>query len=256
MEFDAFGDPADPDCLFVLGWGNEPDHGPVRWLIDRVAADGWHVHAATLPVHVTDVGGEWVRPVEGYAADLDIPAVLAHSAGGLTAALADLDARTRTYLSPWWGEPPERRGPLAAVLARLPTDRRVIPSGSDENLLGEHATERQLEGGPSRVSPAFLRATRRAHRALEPADEDAVVFCSLTDRVVSTRAIGRRVPAERTRLYDGGHELFSSRSREDHLGTLLAALSEGPAALSGGPASASVSPSEPDAAADDPAPAE
>ncbi|MFB6075063.1 MAG: alpha/beta hydrolase [Haloarculaceae archaeon] len=233
MEFDAFGDAADPDLLFVLGWGNRPVHEPVRWLVDELVDDGWRVHAATLPVHVTDVGREWVRPVERYATDLDAPPVLAHSAGGLTAAHADIDARTRTYLSPWWGDPPSRQSPLVDLLAKVPGDRKFLPSGIDDgDLLGEHATERQLREGPDRVSPAFLRATRRAHRTLPAIDEDAVVFCSLTDRVVSTRAIGERVPSERVRLYDGGHELFSSRSRAAHLSTLLAALTDGPDALS------------------------
>lgn len=69
--------------MFVLGWGNRPTHGPVQWLVDRLT-DRYHVHTATLPVHVTDIPREWVQPVERYAADLDEPAVLAHGAGGLT----------------------------------------------------------------------------------------------------------------------------------------------------------------------------
>ncbi|WP_225333278.1 alpha/beta fold hydrolase [Halomicrobium urmianum] len=232
MEFRTFGDGGDPDCLFVLGWGNRPSHEPVRWLIDRLVGDGWRVHAATLPPHVTDVQRQWVRPVERYAADLDRPALLGHSAGGLTAAHADVDARTRTYLSPWWGEPPARQNPVVDLLARVPGDYRFLPSGIDDgSLLGVHATERQLREGPDRVSPAFLRATRRAHRTLPRIGDGALVFCSLTDRIVSTRAIGERVPADRTVLYDGGHELFSSRSREEHLPTLLAALEQGVAAL-------------------------
>jgi hypothetical protein len=39
------------------------------------------------------------------------------------------------------------------------------------------------------------------------------------------------VPAERTVVYDGGHELFASRSRDDHLDTLLAVVDEGADAL-------------------------
>lgn len=232
MEFHTFGTAGDQDCLFVLGWGNRPEHDPVRWLVDRIVDDGWHVHTATLPPHVTDVESEWVRPVESYAADLDDPAVVAHSAGGLTVAHADLDAATRTYLSPWWGDPPSRQGPVVDLVSKIPGDRRFLPSGIDDgDVLGEHATEQQLRDGPDRVSPAFLRATKRAHRTLPAIDDEAVVFCSLTDRVVSTRAIGERMPSDRAVLYDGGHELFSSRSRDDHLPTLLAALSDGPAAL-------------------------
>ncbi|ACV46313.1 MULTISPECIES: alpha/beta fold hydrolase [Halomicrobium] len=228
MEFHTFGEASDPDCLFVLGWGNRPAHEPVRWLIDRIAADGWQVHTATLPPHVTDVSEQWVRPVESYAADLDDPAVLAHSAGGLTVAHADLDAVTTTYLSPWWGDPPSRQGPIVDLFASIPGNAKLLPSGvSDRSLIGEHATDEQLADGPDRVSPAFLRATKRAHRTLPESDDEAVVFCSLTDRVVSTRAIGQRMPAARTVLYDGGHELFSSRSRDEHVPTLLSALERG-----------------------------
>lgn len=234
MEFDVV-EPTDPrgDLLVALGWGNGPSHRPVEWLLDQLTSAGWRVHAATLPVHVTDVEREWVEPLASYAADLDDYALLAHSAGGLAAAHADLGgASTRTYLSPWWGEPPARRTAVAALAAKLPGDLKILPSGlGSTDLLGEHATRRQLAESPDRVSPAFLRAVRAAHQTLPSIPDDAVAFCSLTDRVISTRAIGERVPAERLVLYDGGHELFSSRSREDSIETVLAALDEGPAAL-------------------------
>lgn len=232
MRFDRFGDESDPPLLFVLGWGNRPDHAPVRWLLDRLTDDDWHVHTATLPVHVTDVQTEWVRPVEDYTTDLQEPAVLAHSAGGLTVAHADLAARTTTFLSPWWGYPPATDGPLLDIVSKLPVDVRLLPSGIDDtDLLGEHATDRQLADGPDYVSPAFLRATRRAHRTLPPIDESAVCFCSLSDRVVSTRAIGDRMPSDRLAVYDGGHELFSSRCRDDRLDDVLATVEAGPSAL-------------------------
>ncbi|WP_181685506.1 alpha/beta hydrolase [Halorhabdus salina] len=231
MEFDRFGDDSDPDLLFVLGWGNRPTHEPVRWLLDRLV-ENWQVHTATLPVHVTDVQREWVAPVAAYAADLTDPAVLAHSAGGLSVAHADVDARTTTYLSPWWGFSPTTSGRMLDIVARIPLDRKLLPSGIDgASLLGEYATERQVADGADRVSPPFLRTVQQAHRTLPTIGDDAVVFCSLTDQVVSTQAIGERVPAERICLYDGGHELFSSRSRDRHLDTLRAVLSEGAAGL-------------------------
>jgi len=62
-------------------------------------------------------------------------------------------------------------------------------------------------------------------------EDDAVVFASLTDEVVSTRAIGARVNADNVVLYEGGHELFSSTSRDRHLDTVLAAMESGVAAL-------------------------
>ncbi|SFR99351.1 hypothetical protein SAMN05216559_2193 [Halomicrobium zhouii] len=232
-ESDTSDGAAERDCLFVLGWGNRPDHEPVRWLIDRLVADGWRVHTAALPVHVTNVRHEWVAPVERYAADLDEFALLGHSAGGLTAAHARVSgATTRTYLSPWWGYPPATSGPLPSLLAKIPADAKVLPSGmAGPHLLGEYATERQVAATPDRVSPRFLRATREAHDRLPAIDDDAVVFCSLSDRVVSTRAIGDRVDSDHVVLYDGGHELFSSVSRDDHLETLLGVLGQGPDAL-------------------------
>ncbi len=232
MEFDQFGDEDDPSLLFVLGWGNRPEHEPVRWLIDKLTAADWHVHTATLPVHVTNIPEEWVRPVERYAADLDEPAVLAHSAGGLTAAHADIDAKTMTYLSPFWGEPPSRQTPIIGLVAQLPTNRKFLPGGIDDpDMLGEYATAQQVADVPENVSPALLGTMRDAHATLPPARHDAVCFCSLCDEIVSTRAIGQQLPSERIVLYDGGHELFSSRSREDHLDTLLAVLEDGPDGL-------------------------
>lgn len=62
-------------------------------------------------------------------------------------------------------------------------------------------------------------------------EDDAVVFCSLSDEVVSPKGIGARVNANNVVLYEGGHELFASTSREQHLPTILAALEEGDAAL-------------------------
>ena len=245
MQFDVFEPPgiddgdadvnggAIDDCLFVLGWGNRPEHRPVRWLIDRLVQDGWRVHTATLPVHVTDVRREWVAPVERYAADVEEFALVGHSAGGLTAAHASLDdATTQTYLSPWWGYPPATSGLLPELLAKIPSDAKLLPSGmAGPHLLGEHATQRQVAATPDRVSPRFLRTTREAHDRLPEIGDDAVVFCSLSDRIVSTRAIGDRVSSDRIVLYDGGHELFSSASRESHIETLLAVLEDGPDGL-------------------------
>ena len=89
MDFDTFGDEADSPLLLVLGWGNRPGHAPVEWLIDQLT-EAYYVHTATLPVHITDVDSEWVRPLEEYADELTAPAVVAHSAGGLTVARADI----------------------------------------------------------------------------------------------------------------------------------------------------------------------
>jgi hypothetical protein len=49
--------------------------------------------------------------------------------------------------------------------------------------------------------------------------------------VVSTRAVGRAISASQLVVYDGGHELFSSRRREAYVEDVLAAVEGGASAL-------------------------
>ena len=93
-----------------------------------------------------------------------------------------------------------------------------------------------LADGADYAVPAFLRTIVDAQERLPPIRADAVVFCSLQDRVVGVGAIGARTPAARTVLYDGGHEFFSSSGREDTVEAVLAALAEGPDAVPTAPA--------------------
>ena len=222
-----------PDLVAVLGWGNRLDHENVGWLLDRLA-EQYRVHAFAIPDAITDFEREYVRPVERYVDDLEEYRLLGHSTGGLIGpyvAAASTEPVTQTYLSPWWANPPERRGLLFDLLESLPIGRPILPSGLDDPaMLGDLATDRQVAELPD-AAPTFLRETHRAHEQLPPIDDDAVVFCSLRDRVVSTREIGERVPAERVRLYDGGHELFASSAREDRIDEVLATVREGPAGL-------------------------
>jgi len=220
------------DCLFVLGWGNRCRHENVQWLVDRLA-EQYRVHVAELPTHVTDVDAEWVAPLEAYAADLGSVALLGHSAGGLTGALMDVDGITRrVYLSPWWGSDYPVPDAVFEAVTSLPVTRPFLPVGDLEaGALGEYATEQQVADSPETASPAFLRTVDRAQRRLPPARDDAVAFCTLTDAVVDPRAVGHRLPADRIRLYDGGHELFSSRDRSALVDTVLDALARGSDAL-------------------------
>ncbi|MEF8829729.1 MAG: alpha/beta hydrolase [Haloarcula sp.] len=220
------------DCLLVLGWGNRCRHRNVQWLIDQLAT-AYRVHAVELPTHITDYRAEWVEPAQEYAADLGAFDLLGHSAGGLTAAHLDADGvGNRVYLSPWWDtDLPVPQSVLDAV-ASLPITRPFIPINTlDADAIGDLATARQLAEGPSSVSPAFLRTVLRAQRSLPPARDTAAAFCSLTDTVVDPRAVGERLSADRIRLYDGGHELFSSSGREDTVELVLDALQHGPDAL-------------------------
>jgi hypothetical protein len=225
----AGGGTAGRDCLFVLGWGNRCRHENVQWLVDRLT-ERFRVHVAELPTHITAVQREWVDPLESYAADLGSVALLCHSAGGLAGAHLDVEGiDQRVYLSPWWGSD---FGPLADLVTVLPISKPVLPVGTLEAAaLGDLATETQVAESPKRASPAFLETVDRAQRALPPARENAIAFCTLTDAIVDPRAVGRRLPADRIRLYDGGHELFSSTTRGTLADTVVTALERGPTAL-------------------------
>jgi len=182
MEFTEFGEGGRTRVLFLLGWGNRPDHGNVRWLVDQLAAAGYVV---------------------------DVPSV---------------------YLSPWWGLADEGTR-LERFLVALPTTRPLLPVSTNRTAIGDLATDRQLDDIPDRASPAFLRMVVDAQERLPPFRSDSVVFCTLSDRIVGVDAIGDRAPADRTVLYDGGHELFSSPSRDRAVEWVLAALADGPDAL-------------------------
>jgi hypothetical protein len=227
----TFGD--GDDLVVVLGWGNRLDHENVRWLIDRLA-DEYRVHAFQIPDAISEFEREYVRPIERYVDDLGEWRIHGHSTGGLigpVVAAATTPPTTRTYLSPWWGNPPERQGLLFDLLERLPVSRSILPGGVDDRrLIGDLTTDDQLAKAPN-AAPTFLRETHQAHERLPPIHDDAVVFCTLRDQIVSTRAIGERVPADRTYLYDGGHELFSSSSRDDRIEDVLAAVRDGPAGV-------------------------
>ncbi|WP_415382312.1 alpha/beta hydrolase [Halosimplex sp. TS25] len=230
MEFTEFGD-GDERVLFVLGWGNRAHHENVRWLVDELVAAGYTVDVGTIPDHGDDFDAQYVRPTQRRHDATDPDRVLSHSTGGLVAAHLD-SAAPRVYLSPWWGMAGES-GPLQRLLVSLPTARPIIPVPMDDDALGDLATEDQLSDGPDRIAPAFLRTVADAQERLPNFREDSVVFCSLTDSVVGVDAIGEHAPAERIVLYDGGHEFFTSGSRDRTLEWVLAALADGPDALAG-----------------------
>lgn len=223
------GDGTDENLVFVMGWGNKADHETVRWLTDQFVDAGYYVHAIEIPTVVTDFLWEYVDPIQRYVDDLAEFRLVGHSTGGLIGPYID-GATTRTYLSPWWGFT-GGGSPAMSLAMRLPTDRSILPAGITKEALGIYTTDRQIEEIPRRAAPSFLREAAWGHEHRPPVDEDAVVFCSLRDEVVSVRAIGYAVPSERTVIYDGGHELFGSTSREDHLDTLLAVVHAGADAL-------------------------
>jgi len=229
MEFTEFDEGGDRRVMFVLGWGNRVAHENVRWLVERLLGAGYVADVGELPLHVADFEREYLAPTRERFDATDPDLLLSHSTGGLVAAHLEADVR-RVYLSPWWGLADEG-SLLQRVLVALPTSRPMIPVPDDPDAIGDLATEQQLADGADFAAPAFLRTIVDAQERLPPMREDAVVFCSLQDRVVGVDAIGARAPAERTVLYDGGHEFFSSSGREDTVEAVLAALAEGPDAV-------------------------
>ena len=231
MRHRIFNEDGDEELVFVMGWGNRWTHENVSWLVGQLTEAGYRVHAFELPTNIDDFKADWLEPVAEYVRDLEEYQLLGHSAGALVAQ-ALYGADNHVYLGPWWGYGEGFPEPLLEAVAKLPTTFPCLPVGDmDRTALGSKATDHQIATTPSWVSPAFVRETRRAQDELLTIDHDAVVFCSLRDPVVSLRAIGERVPAEHVVLYDGGHELFSSGSRERHVDTLLAALEDGAEAV-------------------------
>jgi pimeloyl-ACP methyl ester carboxylesterase len=223
--------PDDPeDLLFVLGWGNEPEHDPVSWLIDRLTEE-YRVHAVTLPTNGWDFEDQYLAPVREYYENRTFDAVLSHSTGGLLAAhlAARVDVPSQVFLSPWWGMAPSEgfESVVLPYFLRLPTARRLFEPDRDRTDIGDLKPEDEFAAGPSGVSPAFLRTIVDAQARLPPFDPADAVFCTLSDRIVSVRAIGDRTPAANLRPYDGGHEFFASSGREAVVEDVLAALDRG-----------------------------
>jgi len=231
MRVEVYGE-GDDDLAFVLGWANKPEYTNVRWLIDRLVEHGYRVHALEIPRVVSDFDAEYLDPVAAYVADLGEYRFLGHSTGGLVGAFLDDPAPiTRVYLSPWWGMHADLQNPIVSLLSRLPTRRTILPVDFDGGMLGDLAPDEQVEDVPDRVAPTFLREAKRAQAGLPPFDEDAVVFYTPEDPVVGADAIRERTPEANAVVYEGGHELFNSSSREEHVETLLAAVDRGVEAL-------------------------
>jgi hypothetical protein len=223
---------AGEDLLFVLGWGNDPDHEHVSWLVGELVAAGYRVHAVTLPTNGWDFDAQYLAPVRDYAVARRFDVVLSHSTGGLVAAHLDLPARN-VFLSPWWGTSPAGwfESLIFPVFRRLPTARRLYMPDRDVSAIGDLKSEAEFQAGPDGISPAFLSTILDAQERLGAFDESDVVFYTPTDEVVSPAAVEERTPARNRRPYDGGHEFFASSGRGAVLDDVLAAIDRGPAAV-------------------------
>lgn len=227
MKRKSMGPDAGPDLVFVLGWGNRIHGETVEWFVDRFVDADYRVHVFELPDHITDFDREYLEPVASFVETINSYRFVGHSTGGLIGAYLD-GARTATYLSPWWGIHPSTRGKVFDLLSAMPVTEPILPNQTvTAEAIGEYATTAQLAEVPNRLSPAFLNTIQRAQEGLPAIGEDAVVFCSLTDQIVSIDAIGEAATADQIVLYDGGHELFSSACRNEYVDDLLAAVEHG-----------------------------
>ncbi|PGF16267.1 alpha/beta hydrolase [Natrinema sp. CBA1119] len=233
MQHEVCNEAGDRDLVFVLGWGNRIEHENVRWLVDRLTEADYRVTVFQLPTVVTDFETEWVKPIADVVDELESYRLFTHSTGGLVAEYLE-GAEHRVYLSPWWGFHADMRNPIVSLAMTLPLSRSILPTGgTDREMLGALATDRQLEDTPSRVAPTFLREAKRAQSHLPPFqfEETGVVFYTPDDAVVSAATIEERAPEANRIAYEGGHQLFDSPARDEHIETVLAALEDGPAAL-------------------------
>lgn len=224
MKSRTFNESGTPTLLFVMGFGNRVDGATEGWFIDQLTDHGYRVHAIQLATNIADFHREYVGPVQQIHDDKDPVAVLGHSLGGLVTAFLETTAR-EVYLSPWWGM---YEGKVSAweewLVPRLPTRARILPIKTHRDELGTHLSDDGWDRLPKRISPVFISEVFRTQRARPSIDDDAAVFASLEDTIVSLRAMGTAVAAAQIRLYDGGHQLFAARGRQEAFDEVLAVL--------------------------------
>lgn len=224
MHSRTWNETGSPTLLFVMGVGNRLDGATEGWFVDRLTDAGYRVHAMQVPTDITDFHREYVDPVQRVHDDQDPVAVLGHSLGGLVTSFLETPARA-VYLSPWWGMYEAKVSAWEKWLVpRLPIRRRILPIKTYRDEIGVHLSEDGWNRLPKRISPVFVTEVFRAQRARPPIGDDAVVFASLEDTVVSLRAIGTAVSHDQIRLFDGGHQLFSARGRQEAIDGVLAVL--------------------------------
>lgn len=224
MDSRTFNTSGDPPLLFVMGVGNRVDGTNVHWLVDQLTAAGYRVHTLQLPTNIVDFDREYRVPVQRAHDEHDPAAVIGHSLGGLITAYLATTART-VYLSPWWGIYEAKVASWERWLVpRLPIRARILPIKTHREELGVYLSDADWRRLPKRISPVFITEIYRAQQTRPPIGDDAVVFVSLEDTIISLRAVGAAVSPDQIRLYDGGHELFSAAGRNEAIDEVVTVL--------------------------------
>lgn len=226
MDSRTFNGSGSPTLLFAMGLGNRFEGASVRWFIDRLTEAGYRVHALQFPTGITDFEREYVRPVQEAHDEHEPAGVVSHSLGGLVTAFLETTAQM-VYLSPWWGI---HEGEISSwerwIVPRLPIRAPILRVDTNRDELGEYLSQDEFEQVPKRLSPVFITEVYRAQQARPPISDDAVVFVSLTDSIISHNAIGSAVSSGQVHLYDGGHQLFAATDRQEVVQRVLAELPE------------------------------
>lgn len=226
MDNRVFNEPGSPGVLFVMGFGNRFDGDTVEWIIDRLTDPGYRVHAIQLPTDIANFDREYRRPVQRIHDEHEPAGILSHSLGGLVTAFLETSAR-EVYLSPWWGIAEGKVFPWERWLVpRLPIRARILPTKTRRDELGDHLSDHEWEQLPKRISPVSITEIYRAQQRRPSISDDAVVFVSLADTIVSLNAIGTAVSSDQIRLYDGKHQLFAARDRHETIEEVVAVLPE------------------------------
>lgn len=110
------------------------------------------------------------------------------------------------------------------LVPRLPIRARILPIKTRRDEVGTHLSDDEWDQLPKRISPVFITEVHRARQARPPISTDAVVFVSLADTIISLQAIGTAVSSDQVRLYDGGHQLFSAKDRNETIEEVLEVL--------------------------------
>lgn len=224
MDSRTFNTSGSPTMLFVMGFGNRLAGANERWAIDRLTDAGYRVHAVELPTDIVDFEQAYRRPVQAIHDEVEPAVVLSHSLGGLVTAHLETPAHA-VYLSPWWGI---YEGKVSGwerwLVPRLPIEARILPSKTRREEVGAQLPAEDWDQVPKRLSPVFMTEIYRAQQTRPPLGEDAVVFVSLEDTIISLQAVGAAVGADQIHLYEGGHQLFSTNDRQEAIEAVLGVL--------------------------------